>query len=160
MRLRCVNHLWSLTAAVSGQSRHQVGCEEATRVGQRCEADGATDGVSQQRLQDLHWWQVLIGRQDHSGYACAQAPGEMRWGIVPRGFLIVRVVPAACAAAWDVPLPEAKQVAQSLLALMMSSPGANTSTQRPTLVPPAPCAISWPAKFTAPTVITCTHKNG
>lgn len=66
-------------------------------------------------------------------------------------------VPAACAAACEVPLREVKQVLQSLLALTMSSPGANKSTQRPKLVPPAPCDMSWSIELTAPTVMTYTH---
>lgn len=68
-------------------------------------------------------------------------------------------VPAACAAACEVPLREVKQVLQSLLALMMSSPGANKSTQRPKLVPPAPCDMSWSIELTAPTVMTYTHTH-
>lgn len=51
-------------------------------------------------------------------------------------------VPAACAAACEVPLRGVKQVGQSLLALTMSSPGANKSTQRPKLVPAAPSDMS------------------
>lgn len=47
------------------------------RVGQRWEADGNTYGMSQQRLQNLHRRQVLIGRQDRGSYACTRMRGEM-----------------------------------------------------------------------------------
>lgn len=52
--------------------------------------------------------------------------------------LSYKMLPVTCAAAWDVPLFDVKQVLQSLEAPIISSPGANTSTQRPKLVPKVP----------------------
>lgn len=64
-------------------------------------------------------------------------------------------LPATCAAACDVPLCAVKQVLQSLEAPMMSSPGANRSTQRPKLVPRVPMEAGWSSLLVAPTVMTC-----
>lgn len=64
------------------------------------------------------------------------------------------MLPATWAAAWDVPLCDVKQVLQSLEAPMISSPGANTSTQRPKLVPKVPIDAGWSWALVAPTVIT------
>lgn len=63
--------------------------------------------------------------------------------------------PATCAAACDVPLCAVKHVLQSLEAPMMSSPGANRSTQRPKLVPRVPMEAGWSSLLVAPTAMTC-----
>lgn len=68
--------------------------------------------------------------------------------------------PATCAAACDVPLCAVKHVLQSLEAPMMSSPGANRSTQRPKLVPRVPMEAGWSSLLVAPTVMTCGLGGG
>lgn len=143
---------------------YQVWSREKMCFRQREEVDCVADGVTQHHLEDVHRWHVLVGWQDHCCYTYTKQNIKhllqlhidcLEVLVTCRYFMCVWVlIPAAWAAAWEVPLREVKQVLQSLLALTMSSPGANKSTHRPKLVPPAPCDMSWSAEFTAPTVMT------